>query len=67
MPEFFKDKILGYVSAEVALFDKCLTQFAMYSRLLVEKAGYYRKFKHTYGFEDTEYVYRIFKLQEKMY
>lgn len=64
MPEFFKDEIVFHASDEVAVFNQCLTQFALYSRKLVETAGYYRKFSHRYGFEDTEYVHRIRKLQE---
>lgn len=65
MPEFFKDDILSPASCEVSIFNRGLTQFAMYSRKLVETAGYFRKFTHRYGFEDTEYIHRVLKLQEK--
>lgn len=64
MPEYFKDPIVGGNGGEILSFERCLVQFALYSRKLVETAGFYRRFTNAYGFEDTEYVYRIQELQK---
>jgi len=63
MPEYFKDPIVCGNGGEILAFGQCLVQFALYSRKLIETAGYYRRFTNAYGFEDTEYAFRIQELQ----
>lgn len=58
MPEYFKEEVISS-DKEIVVYKEGLCQFAMYSRAVVEKAGYYRIFSHGYGFEDSEYIKRI--------
>lgn len=58
MPEYFKDKVVGS-KGEVILWELAMCQFAMYSRAVVEKMGYFRPYTHGYGFEDAEWGHRL--------
>lgn len=58
MPEYFKDS-LKETHGEVIVWEQGLCQFALYSRPVIEKAGYFKTFSHGYGYEDSEWIMRI--------
>ena len=58
MPEYFKDKLIGSYG-EIMFWELAMCQFALYSRKVVDTIGYFKAYPNGYGFEDSEWIYRL--------